>query len=145
VAVFLSTIVGFPGETEEEARQTYDFIQYHIDDVFGYQFNAFVLARNSPVWRDPERWGIRMRNKPENDLQLYWTDDFDIAGGMSFSRYARMAEVFRRRLSRIRMPLFMDVPGFEAMFDARALLYIERYGIDAIRRNCAQPSVSAPG
>ena len=63
--------LGFPGETEEEARHTLAFLlehREHIDMVAG---GAFILTRNSPVFEARSQYGVeRIAEDPRLDLQI---------------------------------------------------------------------------
>lgn len=58
--VFLYVIVGFPTETEEEAREGFRRLKRHLDEGLSatVQFNPFILFPDSPVGRAPEKYGI---------------------------------------------------------------------------------------
>jgi len=47
-------IAGFPGETEEDAQQTEQFIREQPVDLYG--FCAFVAFPGTPVWNVPEKY-----------------------------------------------------------------------------------------
>jgi radical SAM superfamily enzyme YgiQ (UPF0313 family) len=55
-------IVGYPGETLEEARATIDFVARA--PVSSIALTEFRLMRNTPLARDPERFGLRLRPDP---------------------------------------------------------------------------------
>lgn len=63
--------LGFPGETEEEARQTLAFLlenREHIDMVAG---GAYILTRSSPVFDAREKFSIeKIADDPRLDLQI---------------------------------------------------------------------------
>ncbi len=57
-------ILGFPGETEAEARQTLDFLVAHLDQLCTASITPFVLMRRSPMAGDPKRWGLTIHGDP---------------------------------------------------------------------------------
>jgi hypothetical protein len=54
-------MVGYPGETEAELRATVDFLRRHVAELAHVALTPFQLMRKSPLGRDPERHGLRVR------------------------------------------------------------------------------------
>ncbi len=54
----LNTIIGFPGETEEEARQTIDFLNSNWWRIANAYISFFVLQYGSDVYVNPEKYGV---------------------------------------------------------------------------------------
>jgi hypothetical protein len=85
-------LFGFPGETEEEARATLDFVQRHRAPVARVIFDVLKVQADSPLGREPGQWGMRR----EDD------GSYSITGGMSrdqadeFCRQAFAAYQFDR-------------------------------------------------
>jgi len=52
---------GFPGETEAEAQQTIEFLKKHADYIEDILSQSFVLNLNSPIRKNPEKWGIDIK------------------------------------------------------------------------------------
>lgn len=57
--------IGFPGETEAQARMTFAFIRRHMDLIEYASVGTFKLQRRSPVWADPGRFGVAAIIDPE--------------------------------------------------------------------------------
>ena len=73
---------GFPGETIDEARQTYSFIEKHLDIICSLGISNFSVGRNSMVMRHPEKYGLELvRNGEESDFKLYF--DHSVTSGIS--------------------------------------------------------------
>ncbi len=53
-------MVGFPGETPEEARATLEFVRANRSLVDGAQLSRFVVYESSEVGRNPEAFGLRL-------------------------------------------------------------------------------------
>lgn len=57
-------ILGLPGETEETARQTIDFARELRDKgLTDADFYALTPFPGTPIWRDPEKFGIEITDK----------------------------------------------------------------------------------
>ena len=57
-------ILGYPGETLAEARATLDFLEQHMFRVTTVSLTAFQLMRNTPLGREPERHGVKVKPDP---------------------------------------------------------------------------------
>lgn len=57
-------LLGFPGETEDEARQTIDFAVANQDRLAGVSLTPFELMRRSPMASDPARYGLEVGSDP---------------------------------------------------------------------------------
>ncbi len=60
IRVGIESFIGFPGETDEEAEQTADYLIEHKEHIAFFTLGTFVLDANSIVARDPERFGVRV-------------------------------------------------------------------------------------
>lgn len=73
-------ICGFPGETVEEFKTTYEFVKKNINKcIHSWGFSFYSLTKYSPVAMNPELYGIRMLDNPQ-DLALdipYETLDYN--------------------------------------------------------------------
>jgi radical SAM superfamily enzyme YgiQ (UPF0313 family) len=49
---------GFPGETEEEARETIDFLRRHRAFITRTMLDVLDVQPHSPLGRDPAQWGV---------------------------------------------------------------------------------------
>jgi radical SAM superfamily enzyme YgiQ (UPF0313 family) len=72
IAVRCDFMVGFPGETEDEAEVTYEFVRRNrdvIDTPFSsYAVAAFELRSGIPIEQEPERYRIVPRKALRGDL-----------------------------------------------------------------------------
>ncbi len=50
--------VGFPGETRDEARETFEFLRRNLHCVHYASIGTFLLERGSPIWLDPGAFGV---------------------------------------------------------------------------------------
>jgi hypothetical protein len=51
--------IGFPGETDEQARATFRFIERHQDTISFAVVGCFALERGAPIWERPDAHGVR--------------------------------------------------------------------------------------
>jgi anaerobic magnesium-protoporphyrin IX monomethyl ester cyclase len=71
---------GFPGETIDHAQETVNFV-YQQHTIHSASPGAFVLERDAPVHRSPEKYGIRrIRQDTDKDLAIYF--DYEVEDGM---------------------------------------------------------------
>jgi radical SAM superfamily enzyme YgiQ (UPF0313 family) len=92
IAVHLFTFVGFPGETEKEARETHAFSQRMLQlsrDKYKNPYSsvgmgAFNLEVYSDVYNHPERYGVRLTS-PQAGLESddIFELDYTVERGMS--------------------------------------------------------------
>lgn len=75
-------LLGFPGETEEEAQQTIEFLKKHADYIEGITISKFILEPYSIIGRNPEKWGVDIKEKEtystrtgmsSNDCQAFYS------------------------------------------------------------------------
>jgi anaerobic magnesium-protoporphyrin IX monomethyl ester cyclase len=58
IANLCFVLFGFPGETEAEANETIEFIRANRDHIARTIVNTMAIRADSPVGRDPRRWGV---------------------------------------------------------------------------------------
>lgn len=68
---------GFPGETEEDAQETFDFIVENSDLISSFGTATFVLEHNAPIYRHVEDFGIRILQRTANDIDVYYQFESD--------------------------------------------------------------------
>jgi anaerobic magnesium-protoporphyrin IX monomethyl ester cyclase len=86
---------GFPGETEEDAQKTFDFItsKSHIIGSFGC--GTFVLEHNAPIQRHVKSFGLTiLDNQSSSGVSVYY--DYSVDGGITKQR----AKEWMERLNR---------------------------------------------
>ena len=67
-------IAGFPGENEEDARQTEEFIREQPLDLF--HFCSFVPFPGTPVWQNPEKYNATLDRTVPYDEYVLVSKDF---------------------------------------------------------------------
>jgi anaerobic magnesium-protoporphyrin IX monomethyl ester cyclase len=81
---------GFPGETEEDAQQTYDFIVDNPDIVSSFGAGTFSLEHNAPIFHHYNDFGIELKIVSKNDVDVYY--DYDVNQGISADRALQWQE-----------------------------------------------------
>lgn len=84
--------IGFPGETEDEARETCSFVISNKDNISFAGFSTFSLAAGSTVYKHPERFGVKTIGKP----QMLINDSFsyDVTTGLSQKEAGELSREF---------------------------------------------------
>lgn len=92
-------VLGFPGETLEEAESTASFVLAHPEWVRSTAFlDSFVLARHCTVYRRPADFGVAIEPPgTDRDLALYF--QYEEAGGRSEGEKKAFADRFWDRLN----------------------------------------------
>ncbi len=57
-------MVGYPGETADDARETLAFLQRHIFRIAHFSLTPFLLVRGTPLFRDPAAHGLTLLPDP---------------------------------------------------------------------------------
>ncbi len=84
---------GFPGETLDHAQETVNFLYAHQDSVHSASAGTFALERHAPVYRFPEKYGVkRIVADPDRDLAIHF--DYDVETGMDEEMAARAISGF---------------------------------------------------
>jgi hypothetical protein len=73
---------GFPGETMEEAQQTFRFLEKHKGIIRSLGISNFSVGRNSMVMHHPEDFGVTLTETGEEfDFKLYF--NYKVAEGLT--------------------------------------------------------------
>ncbi len=93
-------IVGFPTETEEEARGSFERVLARVraGEVSGVHYNLFSVPPCAPVGIDPARYGITSLSPPEGADLAPMVREFDSSGMSRRTALALQAE-FEERLA----------------------------------------------
>ena len=123
IGSYVSIVIGFPTETEEEAKDTTDFIMDHSRYILAVGFNPFVLPWGSYVHMRPEEFGVTLKPDPKHDIQIVY--NYDVKTGINSDRALELALNAQKawQLSRTR-PSDLS----RSLFDGYTLLYLSKYG-----------------
>jgi radical SAM superfamily enzyme YgiQ (UPF0313 family) len=82
IHVHLFSIIGFPGETREEAVETFHLLRDNTHLYSSYSFVPFILEKNASAGIDPKQYGIKeMFEDTENDLTTHFS--YTVTEGLS--------------------------------------------------------------
>lgn len=101
ILVHAYTLVGFPGETESEAWETYRFIKKHRRDLtMDWQVYPLRVLENGPLAESAEEFGLKVQSLPGNVLVPLCR--YESESGLSQSEANRLSVLFETKLAGFR-------------------------------------------
>jgi hypothetical protein len=126
ISVTLYVMVGFPTETEEEARLTLRTLLSNREHFEEVSIRVFYLDEMSDMFTTPERYGIAEVFPDERaDLQVYY--DFRTSEGMSRAQARRVYLEMLERLE-THMPVFQNRNVLYHELKSHYFLYLAKAG-----------------
>ncbi|MBI4401042.1 MAG: radical SAM protein [Nitrospirae bacterium] len=130
IAIHCYIIAGFPTETEEEARETMNFIvnNTRLNSSYGFSCQPclFDLEKEAPIMSDPGSYGIRRIMRPASeDLSLGFF--YEVQEGMTPEQAEKVYQHIYEKISEV----VCELPFNYSMADG--LLYIARAKAQAQR------------
>ena len=124
IGVHCYVIVGFPTETEEEARETMNFVLENAKLNSSYGFSCqpclFDLEKEAPIMNDPGGYGIQRIMRPAaEDLSLGFF--YEVKEGMTPEQAEKLYQHVYEKISEV----VVELPFNYSMADG--LLYIARH------------------
>jgi hypothetical protein len=124
IGVHCYVIVGFPTETEEEARETMNFVLENTKLNASYGFSCqpclFDLEKEAPIMSDPGGYGIQRIMRPAGeDLSLGFF--YEVKQGMTPEQAEKLYQYVYEKISEV----VVELPFNYSMADG--LLYIARH------------------
>ncbi len=124
IGVHCYVIVGFPTETEEEARETMNFVLENTKLNASYGFSCqpclFDLEKEAPIMNDPGGYGIQRIMRPAGeDLSLGFF--YEVKQGMTPEQAEKLYQHVYEKISEV----VVELPFNYSMADG--LLYIARH------------------
>jgi hypothetical protein len=80
---------GFPGETENDAKETHDFIIEHSDIIGSFGSGSFSLEHNAPIFRHLKDFPVQLEQTPASSVNVYY--DYTVTHGISAARADELA------------------------------------------------------
>jgi len=129
IAVNLQCFVGFPGETEDDALLTYEFLEDHANSVTSFAMGSFILDRESIVAKDPGRFGVEIIGDGQRVIKAAY--EYKVSEGLQPVEARKLAAQFLLGL----LPHFPANYFFlDGAFGAHAMLYSSRRLIHTVPR-----------
>ena len=124
IGVHCYVIVGFPTETEDEARETMNFVLENTKLNSSYGFSCqpclFDLEKEAPIMNDPGGYGIQRIMRPAaEDLSLGFF--YEVKEGMTPEQAEKLYQHVYEKISEV----VVELPFNYSMADG--LLYIARH------------------
>ena len=100
LAVNTQTFIGFPTETVDEAGKTINFLIENNKAIFSFGFGTFQLLKDTPVYSNPDRYGIKI-SQILNEDEFTLTYPMEQSSGMTREQVNEMYEEGLDRLDRV--------------------------------------------
>jgi len=90
-------IVGFPGETRDEAYETLRFVDaaYSSGIIHSVGASPFTLCMHTTIYNNPERFGITIQECPEESLNF--EAEFSTDGDLDDNMVSTLVETYNQR------------------------------------------------
>ncbi|MCZ6800270.1 MAG: B12-binding domain-containing radical SAM protein, partial [Nitrospirae bacterium] len=115
---------GFPGEKQEEAEETRQFLLDNKQNIHSVELFYFVAYRHTPMVRNPEKFGITIHKQEEYDMPLDYYYTLNEPDGVSCLDAMKMCEEFYQN----------DFDPWAVRVNAREhiFLYISKFGTNSL-------------
>jgi hypothetical protein len=80
---------GFPGESEEDARETYDFILDNEAIIGSFGCGTFSLEHNAPIFRHLEDFPVQLKPSSASSVNVYYS--YTTSNGITADRAEELA------------------------------------------------------
>lgn len=90
---------GFPGETEADAKETYDFILGNADVIGSVGCGTFSLEHNAPIHKHYSDFGVSLKVVNKNDLDVYYY--YDVSQGIDDTQASDWSDKLNASLQRV--------------------------------------------
>lgn len=75
---------GFPGETEEDARETYDFVVSNSNIIGSFGSATFALEHNAPIFHHLAAFDLRLKPGARDNVDVYY--EYAVGDGIDNER-----------------------------------------------------------
>ncbi len=118
----LFLIFGFPTETQDEARETMNFVLANSSIIRSMSFGSFQLTKHSKVYENPEKFGVtNIEQEDKLDLSLWY--ECKVGRGMSKRDTNAVINTFDALLSK----RYKDFQIWRSLDREHLFLYISHY------------------
>jgi anaerobic magnesium-protoporphyrin IX monomethyl ester cyclase len=95
---------GFPGETDADAQETYDFVVSNSDIIGSFGSATFALEHNAPIFHHLDLFNIQLKPATRDDVDVYY--EYDVKEGVNAER----ATEWMKRIN----DAGLDIPKYNA-------------------------------
>jgi anaerobic magnesium-protoporphyrin IX monomethyl ester cyclase len=85
---------GFPGETEQDARETIEFFQANRDVIHSISSSTFLLERYARASKDPRAYDISQVMPPSSQQDLAYYFEYEVSSGIGSQRAEEIEAAF---------------------------------------------------
>lgn len=128
IYVNLQTFIGFPTETQQEAWETINFLIENEHSISCFGFGCFELEKDTPVYHNPEHFGISKISNPKNPI-LKESYDYVSTIGMTMEDTEKVHEIALKKLGAIYSRRSTFIGGASG---SHGLLQFSHFGYDEI-------------
>ncbi|MFK5664403.1 B12-binding domain-containing radical SAM protein [Pseudomonas shirazica] len=142
IHVQLMGFTGFPSETEEEASETFEFLERYQNSWSLSGIGSFVLTPGSIVAKSPSCFGIVDTESGQQDIirSLNWQETPGVNTDGSRHDSVRMKYAIASKRSLLKRPYFGGIDT------AHSILYFRRYpGVSSIAKILKSPAAELIG
>jgi radical SAM superfamily enzyme YgiQ (UPF0313 family) len=136
IAVNLQTFVGFPGETEDDARATARFVMSQRRAVTSVSVTSFKLIESTAAFEHAPALGLAELHQLEGTLDVLW--NFTVLDGLASADADALVLELHEELRRA-----FPAVARGLSWSAHALLLVSTGGADALRTDAAAVATSA--
>lgn len=120
----LYLILGFPGETQDEAQESIDFIKENLDIIFIAAPLPFILTKHSRIAKNPEQYEIKEIKTHNTEFALQYECSYHNSNNAAnnVNTVKNMQEVFAKN------------SVISAMHRNHAFLYLNHFGEKKLKK-----------
>jgi anaerobic magnesium-protoporphyrin IX monomethyl ester cyclase len=85
---------GFPGESEDDAKETYDFILENENIIGSFGCGTFSLEHNAPIFRHLKSFPVELEPSSKSSVNVYYK--YKVLEGISAERAEELATLLNR-------------------------------------------------
>lgn len=127
IATNCQFFLGFPTETESEASETIDFLVKNKALVTSYGLGNFLLLKDSPIFKEPYKYGINLIKDPTKDLQVVFK--YQVKEGIN---QEKAEELYKQSFDKLYGEWFDNVKWPLWGADPHTFLFLSKYGLNFI-------------
>lgn len=94
-------LVGFPSEQISDIKRTKEFIVKNKKNIGSAVFHRFILTKESPIYNNPQEYGISLKGDPMLDKinHFLWSHDYTVKKGITSREALKQALACRKEIN----------------------------------------------